>query len=116
MPLLSASVFPCLLVHLLLFVSISDHVIVEIIDHFSCHFVLVLSSIDICMPHLLCSDDLIQEVLPPSHCVMVVVVLDEQQSEQLSDHATDTNMHSLRALWARGNFWDIQVCNPPFVC
>ena len=41
---------------------------------------------------------------------LVVVVLDEQQQELLADGANGTNMHSLRALWARGHdFWDIAV-------
>ena len=44
------------------------------------------------------------------HATLVVVVLDEQQQELLADGANGTNMHSLRALWARGHdFWDIVV-------
>ena len=42
-----------------------------------------------------------------SRKISVVVALDELGAQQLADDATATNKHSLRALWAQDDFWDI---------
>ena len=44
-----------------------------------------------------------------SRDIKVVVALDELGAQQLADDAPGSNKHSLRALWARDDFWDIQM-------
>ena len=52
---------------------------------------------------------LLLRILAEARDVRVVVALDDAGAEQLSDTASATNKHSLRALWAADDFWDVQM-------